>query len=287
MSPCRRPRPSRISGATRSDPAGSAMSVKRSGDWAAVPCRAAWAAECGPGVASLAGAALARGCERRLRGDPAFRPQHTGRPAHGALERLERLQAAEADREVVLHGVEQPVDGPDERRAHVERRHEEDAAHGERGERQRQPRAAAKRVAQREQQRARRARDRGERAVEGRRPEAALRDPVVGERLAHGDPRAPRHRVGGGQQRDQQADEGLEQVDPGRHGEARDVEVQEHRQVAAQHAAAPDPERDGDDPRPPPRAAGPARGRCGRSASGFRPRPSSRRSGAPATRAAP
>ncbi len=66
---------------------------------------------------------------------------------------------------------------------------------------------------------------------------------VVRERLSHRDRDAAKHRPRRRQHRHDEPDQGRQQEHPGRHREARDVEVQEHRQVAAERPAAPEARR--------------------------------------------
>ena len=83
----------------------------------------------------------------------------------------------------------------------------------------------------------------GERTVERRGAEPRRAHLVVRERLSHRDGDAAKHRSCRRQHRHDEPDQGRQHEHPGRHREARDVEVQEHRQVAAERPAAPEARR--------------------------------------------
>ena len=108
---------------------------------------------------------------------------------------------------------------------------------GERRDGQDQPPAPPQAVAQGEKRRPERSSEPRHAALEGARAEHVPGDAEVRQRLEHRDTAASPDRVRGGHQRDEEADGGDEQEDPGRHGEARDVEVQEHGHRPAERPA--------------------------------------------------
>ena len=281
------PLPSRISGASirvsggqaddretvRGDRAPSASAVRR-------PPPPPWP----PGRSSRRWSRPGRARDRRFRDDPALDGPDPRRGARRASRSPRAgVIAVSVDGKVELLRREQPVERVDQRRADVS------------ADMKKTPPAAS--VATVETSRPRRRKPLRMERSSGRatppipasarsnagRSELRLRDAEVRERLAHRNPARFPHRPRRREHRDEQADRERQEEDPGRHREARDVEVQEHRHRAAERAAAEKPRRHRQHEGPRPRGRALCPGRSARSGRAFRRPPSSRRSGGPAT----